>query len=83
MSDATTSAGAVTATESARVAAAVEQVLAAEDAAAALTPTQKQAIAHDIYVKWRNANLNGIATSAFAQVEASSASLIAAIAAKL
>lgn len=73
-------------TEAEKITQAVEEVLAAEPtipAAAAVPAKDAQAEAAAIYLTWRNAELGSLSTEAFNRVEAASAALIAAIAAKL
>jgi hypothetical protein len=69
--------------EAASIAQVVEQALEAERSTASMTSAQKADVATGIYTSWRNQYLRGMSTQAFAQVEAGSAALIAAIAAQL
>ena len=58
-------------------------VFAAQPDAPVVTAAQRLDSARQIYITWRNSNLRGLTTAAFAQVESGSAALIAAIAAAL
>jgi hypothetical protein len=72
-----------TATLSAEISAAVQDALTKEQTTASVSAPQAQDEARAIYHSWRNARLGGLPPDAFRQVEAASADLISAIAAKL
>jgi hypothetical protein len=65
--------------EASAIATAVEHAVETAQAAAAPTAAEKQAAAQAIYYAWRNKHLRGLPAQSFAQVEAASSALIAAI----